>query len=242
MTKDITTWHSQANLRSAENHYSQHIEIKDDPNNTPPTNGEQSNRRLEQTSSSQLPFNETSTRTGERTCTQKLSIPRLEKNDSSSANLWWRKFVQFVKMTKDIDISPMVNSKKILPQYGEQLETKIKVIIIWAIGQNALTEMTKAVRETEPSSLPLHKLYTLFWLHYTPGWNVQHNRSETSSTWKGKTENQQQTPGKESWKSKRSEFEKITAAELPASKFLSLIGKSTGDYEPKKRYEKSTCQ
>ena len=84
----------------------------DDPNNTPPTNGEQSNRRLEQTSSSQLPFNETSTRTGERTCTQKLSIPRLEKNDSSSANLWWRKFVQFVKMTKDIDISPMVNSKK----------------------------------------------------------------------------------------------------------------------------------
>ena len=68
MTKEITKWRSQVNLHLAENHYSQHIEKMDDPNNTPPMNGEQSNRRLEQTSSSQLPFNETSTRTGERNC------------------------------------------------------------------------------------------------------------------------------------------------------------------------------
>ena len=84
----------------------------DDTNNTTPTNGKQSNRRLEQTSSSHIPFNETSARTAERTCTQKLSIPSLQKYDSSSANLWWREFVQYVKMTKDIDISPIVNSEK----------------------------------------------------------------------------------------------------------------------------------
>ena len=35
------------------------------------------------------------------------------------------------------------------------------------------------------------------------------------------------------------EFEAITAAELLASKFLSLIGKSTGDYELKKKIRKS---
>ena len=121
-----------------------------------------SNWRLEQTSSSHIPFNETSARTGERTCTEKLSIPSLEKDDSSSASLCRRKFVQYVKMTKDIDISPMVNSKEILPQYREQLETEIKDIYLWAIGQNALTEMTETVGQREPSSLPLHKSYTYF--------------------------------------------------------------------------------
>ena len=34
-------------------------------------------------------------------------------------------------------------------------------------------------------------------------------------------------------------FENVTAAELLASKFLSLIGKSTGDYELKKKLRKS---
>ena len=38
---------------------------------------------------------------------------------------------------------------------------------------------------------------------------------------------------------KNCEFETITAAELIASKFLSLIGKSTGDYELKKKIRKS---
>ena len=83
-----------------------------DSDNASPANGEQPNRILDQTSSNRPPLNETSMRTGERTCTQKLSIPSLEKYDSSSANLWWRKFVQYVKMTKDIGISPMVNSKR----------------------------------------------------------------------------------------------------------------------------------
>ena len=38
---------------------------------------------------------------------------------------------------------------------------------------------------------------------------------------------------------KNCDFEAITAAELLASKFLSLIGKSTGDYELKKKIRKN---
>ena len=214
----------------------------DDTNNTTPTNGKQSNRRLEQTSSSHIPFNETSARTAERTCTQKLSIPSLQKYDSSSANLWWREFVQYVKMTKDIDISPIVNSKKILPQYREQLETEIKDIYLWAIRQNALTEMTKTVKEREPSSLPLPKSYILFRLHYTPERIVQHSRSDFFDLKRKNGES-----AADVWKrilevEKNCEFEKITAAEALASKFLSLIGKSTGDYKLKRKYGKATSQ
>ena len=114
--------------------------------------------------------NDTLNRTSERTCTQKLTIPTLEKQDYT--NMWWRKFVQYIKMTKDLDLSKVTNNKEKLPQYREQLETETKDIFLWAIGQNAIIEMTKTVREREPSSLPLYKLYTLFRLHFTPERNV----------------------------------------------------------------------
>ena len=99
--------------------------------------------------------------------------------------------------------------------------------------------MTKTVREREPSSLPLNKLYTLFRLHFTPERNVHHSRADFFDLkWQvGET-------AADVWKrildvEKNCEFETITAAELLASKFLSLIGKSTGDYDLKKKIRKS---
>ena len=210
-----------------------------DSDNASPANGDQPSRMLDQTSNNRPPLNENSMRTGERTCTQNLSIPTLEKHDSSSANLWWRKIVQYVKKTKDFDISSMVNSKETLPQYREKLETEIKDIFLWAIGQNALTEMTKTVKERKPSFLPLHKLNTLFRLHYTPEQNVEHNRSDFFDL---KRDNRESAA--DVWKrileiEKNCEFENTTAAELLASKFLSLMGKSTRDYELKNKIRKS---
>ena len=80
-------------------------------------------------------------------------------------------------MTKEIDSSIMTNNNEILPQFRDQLELEIKDIFLWAIGQSSIREMTKTVREREPLSLPLHKLYTLFPLHFTPERNVQHSRA-----------------------------------------------------------------
>ena len=71
-----------------------------------------------QSNSQSLP-NNTTTRSVERTATQKLSIPIVEKNDHTSAKLWWRKFVQYIKMTREIDLSKMTNSKEIVPQFRE---------------------------------------------------------------------------------------------------------------------------
>ena len=111
----------------------------------------------------------------------------------------------------------------------------LKDIFLWAIGHNAITEMTKTVREREPSSLPLYKLYTLFRLHFTPERNVQHSRADFFDL--------KQEDGESAadvWKrilevEENGEF----AAELLASKFLSVIGKSTGDYDLKKKIRKS---
>ena len=157
--------------------------------------------------------------------------------------MWWRKFAQYIKMTKDLDLSTVTNSKEILPQYRNQLEAEIKDIFLWAIGQNAITEMTKTVREREPRSLPLHKLYSLFRrLHFTPERNGHHSRADFFEL---KREEGDSAAGV--WKrilaiERNYEFETITAAELLASKFLSVIGKSTGDYDLKKKSEKMICQ
>ena len=129
-------------------------------------------------SNSQCFPNNTTTRSAERTATQKLPIPILEKIDHISAKLWWIKFVQYIKMTCDIDLSTMTNSKEIFPQFRERLEEEIKDVFIWAIGQSAITEMTKTVREKEPNSLPLYRLYTLFRLHFIPERNKHHSRAD----------------------------------------------------------------
>ena len=142
-------------------------------------------------------------------------------------------------MTRDIDLSTMTNSKEILPQFRERLEEEIKDVFIWAIGQSAITEMTKTVREKEPNSLPLYRLHTLFRLHFIPERNKHHSRADVV--------NLKREPGEsaaETWKriqeiEKNWEFEELTAPELVASKFLSVIGKTTGNNDLKNRIRKS---
>ena len=211
----------------------------DDSTNTSPRNGGTNGTVTETHQRGQPPPNDTMNRTTERTCTRKLTIPTLDKQDFTSANMWWQMFTQYIKMTKDLDLSMMTNSKKILPQYRDQLGAEIKDIFLWAIGQNAITEMTKTVKEREPSSLPLHNLYSLFRLHFTAERNDRHSRADFFEL---KREEGESAP--DVWKriltiERNCEFETITAAELLASKFLSVIGKSTGDYDLKKKIRKS---
>ena len=98
--------------------------------------------------------------------------------------------------------------------------------------------MTKTVREGEPSSLPLHKLYSLFRLHFTPERNVHHGRADFFEL------KREAESAADVWKrilaiERNCEFEAITAAEILASKFLSVIGKSTGDYDLRKKIRRS---
>ena len=111
----------------------------DDRTNTTPRNGA-TDRTSTGTHSGEQPLtNDTPNRTNERTCTQKLTTPTLEKQDYTNANMWRRMFVHYMKMTKDLVLSAMTNSKEILPQYRDQLETEIQDIFLWAIGQSAIT-------------------------------------------------------------------------------------------------------
>ena len=55
----------------------------------------------------------------------------------------------------------MTNSKEILPQYRDQLEAAIKDIFLWAIGQNAITEMTKTFRERTKLTTVTQTIHTI---------------------------------------------------------------------------------
>ena len=74
----------------------------------------------------QLLPNSLMTRSVERTSTQQLLVPILEKNDHTSAKLWGRKFVQYIKLIRKIHISKLANSKEILSQYRHQLDEETK--------------------------------------------------------------------------------------------------------------------
>ena len=48
---------------------------------------------------------------------QKITLPIFEKRTIQEAKLWWRRFIQFVKMTQDIDLNTMITDKEILADY-----------------------------------------------------------------------------------------------------------------------------
>ena len=92
-------------------------------------------------------------------------------------------------------------------------------------------------KRKELNSLPLYRLYSLFRRHFIPERNKHHSRAVFF--------NLKREPGEsaaETWKrileiEKNCEFEKIMVAEPLASKFPSVIGKTTGDNNLKKKYK-----
>ena len=183
---------------------------------------------------------DTTARTAEKK--QKLPIPALDKKDSRSAQLWWRRFTQYIKMTHEIDLSEMTTDKEIKEEYREMLDREIKDIFIWSLGETAIKEMTRTVREKEPNSLPLAKLYSLFRIYFTPERNKYHSRADFFELQRTQKDTAADIWTKILETEKNCEFENITAAELIVSKFMSQIGRSTGDYDLKKKIKKSDME
>ena len=133
----------------------------------------------------------------------------------------------------------MKTDKEILEEYREELEIKIKDIFIWALGEEAVTEMTKTVRDNDPNKMNINQLYSLFPLHFIPERNKFRSREDCFGIIREPNETAGDVWTRILQTEKNCEFNDVTPAELIASKFLSLIGRSTGDYELKKKIRKS---
>ena len=78
---------------------------------------------------------------------------------------------------QDKDLTIKQNDKKFLAQYRKQVEIKIKEIFIWALGEAAVTEMTKTVRDNDPTKMSKNQLYSLLRLHFIPERDKFHIRA-----------------------------------------------------------------
>ena len=133
----------------------------------------------------------------------------------------------------------MTTDKEMLPEFREELEVKIKDIFIWALGEAAVTEMTKTVRDNDPNKMNINQLYALFRLHFIPERNKFHSRADFFGRAREPNESAEDVWKRILQTEKNSEFDEVTPVKLIASKFLSLIGRSSGDYELKKKIRKS---
>ena len=168
---------------------------------------------------------------------QKITLPTFEKRGIQEAKLWWRRFTQYIKMTQNIDLNTMTTDREILENYRDDREHKD--LFIWALGESAITEMTRTVRDNDPNRMDINQLYSLFRLHFIPERNKFHSRADFFGITREKHESAEDVWTKILQVEKNCEFENVTPAELIASKFLSVIERSTGDYELKKKIRKS---
>ena len=145
--------------------------------------------------------------------------PIFEKKTIQEAKLWWRRFIQYVKMTQDIDVNNMTTDNEILPEFREELEVKIKDIFIWALGEAAVTEMTKIVRDNDPNKMNINQLYALFRLQFIPKRNKLHSRADFFGITREPNESAEDVWTRILQTEKNCELDKVTPAELIASKF-----------------------
>ena len=142
-------------------------------------------------------------------------------------------------MTQNIDLNEMTTDREILPNYRDDLEHRIKDLFIWALGEPAITEMTRTVRDNDPNKMNINQLYSLFRLHFIPERNKFHSRADVFGITREKHETAEDVWTRILQVEKICEYENVTQAELKASNVLSVIGRSTGDYELKKKIRKS---
>ena len=99
--------------------------------------------------------------------------------------------------------------------------------------------MTKTVREKDLIEKIINQLCSLLRLQFIPERNKFHCRADFFGIVREPNKTAEDVWTRKLQTEKNCEFDNVTAAELIASKFLSLIGESTGDYELKKKIRKS---
>ena len=94
--------------------------------------------------------------------------------------------------------------------------------------------MTRTVRNNDPNRTDINQLHSLFRLHVIPERTKFDSRADVFGVMREKHETAEDVWTRPLHVEKNCEFEIVTPAELIASKFLSVIVRSTGDYELKK--------
>ena len=124
------------------------------------------NKNSESTSSSNGETSERGTTKNEKTH-QMITLPTFENRGILEAKLW-SVDSQYIKMTQNIDLNIMTTDREILEQNPIEFEKRNKDLFIWALGESAITEMRRTVRDNDPNRMDNNQEYSLFKLHFFP--------------------------------------------------------------------------
>ena len=95
--------------------------------------------------------------------------------------------------------------------------------------------MTRTVRDDDPNKMDINHIISLFRLHFIPERCKFHSRPDFFGKTKEKHETAEDVWTRILQVKKNCEFVNMTPAKLIASKFLSVIGGTIGDYELEKK-------
>ena len=87
---------------------------------------------------------------------------------------WLEQFRQFTKREHKIDITPLIKGD-VTDSGWSGKEDLIQEDFIWAVGLEALYQITRAEYKTEPDSIKVKDLNRLFTEYYLPKRNTYHN-------------------------------------------------------------------
>ena len=57
-------------------------------------------------------------------------------------------------------------------------EIRIKDLFIWALGESAITETTRTVRDNDPNEMDINQIFSLFRIHFNPERNKFHRQAD----------------------------------------------------------------
>ena len=98
---------------------------------------------------------------------QKITFPTIDKRSIQEAKLWWRIFTQYIKITQTIDLNQITTNREILEQYRKDLDIRIKDLFLWEVGESAITEMTRTVKDNDLNKMDNFWLHSLHCFDYT---------------------------------------------------------------------------
>ena len=110
---------------------------------------------------------------GRTTTHQKITLLIFEKKTIQEAKLWWRRFIQYVKMTQKIHLNRMTTDRdfrRVQRRTGDK-----KRHFHMGSGRGGSDRNDKTVRDNDPNKMNKNQLYSLFRLHFISERNKLHS-------------------------------------------------------------------
>ena len=106
--------------------------------------------------------------------TDKIPVPYFETvgpdgKKTYKPKQWIERFRQYIKRTEKIDIIELINEQPVtIAGWEINHEEKVKEEFLWALGPNALNEMTKSAYGENPAEMKIARLIQLYRENFTP--------------------------------------------------------------------------